>query len=87
MTGTPNEPRIHIIRARSIRRARFCAMVFTIYAAFVLQYTGLRDFFALTLGDDTLINVSMAFFCSMIVLFLLLEQWYIRSREREDRHE
>ena len=82
-----SDQRIRIIHARSIRRVRFCAVVLAIYAAFVLQYTGLREFFTQTLGDGTRINVSMAFFCAMIVLFLLLEQWYIRSREREDRDE
>ncbi len=76
----------HPIRRRVHRRFLFCAAVWIPYAAFVLQYAGLREFFARPLAGGSLFTVAMLFFCALIVGFLLLEFVYLRSREREDAH-
>lgn len=73
-----------LIRRRTRRRLLYCALVFACYAVFGLQYSGLAPLFTRTLVDGSRVNVSIALFCSLILLFLALEYIYIRGRERED---
>lgn len=78
-----NDP-LDSIRARTRRRFLFCAAVWIPYAAFVLQYVGLSEFFARPVAAGTPATVAILFFCVLVVGFLLLEFAYVRWRERED---
>jgi uncharacterized membrane protein (DUF485 family) len=86
MTDDSNGQTLQRIHARSRRRAWYSVFILSSYALFLLPYTAAGAFLQQPLFDGTRFTGVMLLFCSLVVVFLVLELVYLLQRDREDAH-